>query len=326
MRAPRKRRVTRIRRGYRWIATARSGDVMRVAITGSTGLIGSALVAHFRSRGDSVTRVVRSYSGVAPQERVVVWNPEEGTIEREGLAGHDIIVHLAGEPIAGVWTPGRKSRIRRSRVLGTALIARTISELQAKPSLVLSGSAVGIYGTTGGAADESTAPGSGFLATVATEWEAETRPIQDAGIRVVHMRFANVLSARGGTLAALLPVFKLGLGARFGSGEQCWPWVALDEISTIVDHIISHVELAGAVNIAAPASNTNAEMTVALASAVRRPGLLAVPAFAARLAPGGMGDEILLGGRCVQPKKLLASGYRFRHTDLRETLERLVRS
>src|SRR4051812_5233062 len=230
---------------------------MRVAITGSTGLIGNALVDHFRRRGDSVTRVVRSYSGVAPQERVVVWNPEGGTIERDGLAGHDVVVHLAGEPIAGVWTPGRKARIRRSRVLGTSLLARTIAELDVKPAVVLSGSAVGIYGSRTGPVDESTAAGKGFLASVAAEWEAATRPMEDVGIRVAHLRFANVLSPQGGVLAALLPVFRLGLGARFGSGDQCWPWVALDEIGPIVDHIIQLPELAGPVNVAVPSNTTN---------------------------------------------------------------------
>lgn len=298
---------------------------MRIAITGSTGLIGSAIVENFRQNGDTVTRIVRSYAGIAPQERAVVWNPREGTIEAEGLRGHDAIIHLAGESIAGVWTPGRKSRILRSRVDGTTLLARTIASLDEKPAVLLSGSAMGFYGSTTQPADESAPQGEGFLADVVGKWEQATTPAEAAGVRVVHMRFANVLDREGGVLGPLLPLFRLGLGAKFGSGTQCWPWVAIGEIPAIVRHLIDHTELRGPVNVVAPQTTTNAELTTVLARVVHRPSILTVPAFAARLAPGGMGEEILLGGACLVPARLLASGYIFRFPDLETTLRSLIR-
>jgi uncharacterized protein len=298
---------------------------MRIAITGSTGLVGSALVEYFRARGDNVTRVVRSYAGVPPQERAVVWNPQGGTIEAEGLRGHDVVIHLAGESIAGVWTPGRKKRILRSRVDGTTLLARTLAGLADGPQLLVSASAMGYYGTRTGPTDETAPPGTGFLADVARQWEAATVTAEQAGIRVVHMRLANVLSPRGGALAALLPIFRLGLGARFGSGEQCWPWIALDDVAPAVHHLVQNPALAGGVNFVAPQRTTNAELTAALARAVHRPSVLAIPAFAARLAPGGMGEEMLLGGACMTPRKLLESGYVFRFPELIPALQAMLR-
>ncbi|MEO5511690.1 MAG: TIGR01777 family oxidoreductase [Longimicrobiales bacterium] len=299
---------------------------MRVAITGSTGLVGRALVRWFRDRGDSVTRVVRSYAGVPPHERAVVWNPAGQTIEAEGLEGHDVIIHLAGESIAGVWTTGRKRRIRASRVDGTRLLARTIASLGAKPAALFSASAMGYYGNSARAVDESSPPGTGFLADIAEEWERCTKEAANAGVRVVHMRFSNVLSADGGVLGALLPLFRLGLGATFGSGEQCWPWISIDDIGPAIGHLMQHPEIAGPVNFVSPEKTTNAQLTRAIARAVHRPSILAVPAFAARLAPGGMGDEILLGGACMKPRRLLDSGYGFLHPSLDPALKALLRA
>ncbi len=299
---------------------------MRMAITGSTGLVGTALVDTFRARGDSVTRIVRSYAGVPPSERAVVWNPREGTIEAEGLRGHDVVIHLAGESIAGVWTPGRKQRIVSSRIQGTTLLARTLADLDEKPAVLFSASAMGFYGDRSEDVDENSVAGDGFLADVAKQWEASTEAASKAGIRVVHMRLANVLSPKGGVLAALLPVFKLGLGAKFGSGEQCWPWLALDDIAPAIMHLIDHPEINGPVNFVAPDKTTNERFTDELARKVRRPSLFTVPAFAAKLAPGGMGQEILLGGACMVPGRLLGSGYRFRHPELAPALESMLRS
>lgn len=299
---------------------------MRIAITGSTGLVGHSLVTWFRERGDAVTRVVRSYNGVSPQERAVVWNPREGTIEADGLRDHDVIIHLAGESIAGVWTPGRKNRILRSRVDGTSLLSRTLASFDQPPSLLVSASAVGWYGTRAETVDETAKQGSGFLADVVAQWERATAAAEDAGIRVAHMRIGNVLSAEGGVLATLLPLFRLGLGAKFGSGDQCWPWIALTEIAPVVSHLIDQAGIAGPVNVVAPQRTTNAELTAALARAVHRPSILTVPAFAARLAPGGMGQEILLGGACVSPRKLLETGYSFRDPDLETALARVLRA
>jgi uncharacterized protein (TIGR01777 family) len=297
---------------------------MRIAITGSTGLVGTEIVRFFRSRGDHVTRIVRSYSGLPPNERAIVWNPREGTIEADGLRGHDVIIHLAGESIAGVWTPGRKRRIEASRVNGTTLLARTIAALPELPRVLLSASAMGFYGSRGGPVDETAGAGSGFLAGVARKWEESTAAAERSGVRVVHMRFGNVLSKDGGALAALLPVFKLGLGAKFGTGAQCWPWIALPEMGPAMLHLIEHEDIAGPVNFAAPEQTTNAQLTTTLAKAVGRPTLLTVPPFALRLAPGGMGEELLLGGACLVPRRLLETGYSFRYPSLAPALTALL--
>ena len=297
---------------------------MRIAITGSTGLVGSALVAFFRERGDHVTRIVRSYSGLPPNERAIVWNPREGTIEAEGLRGHDVIIHLAGESIAGVWTQGRKRRIEDSRVQGTTLLARTIAALPELPRVLLSASAMGFYGSRSGPVDETAKSGTGFLADVARKWEAATEPAARSGVRVVHMRFSNVLSPEGGVLGPLLPIFRLGLGAKFGSGNQCWPWIALPEIGPAALHVIQHEEIAGAVNFVAPEQTTNTAFTEAVAKAVGRPTVLSVPSFAAKLAPGGMGEELLLGGAWMVPRRLLESGYTFRYPSLGPALQALL--
>lgn len=321
--------ATDIRRESHWIAIADepfdAPPLMRIAITGSTGLIGRALVRHFRERGDTVTRIVRSHAGVQPQERVVVWNPREGTIEAEGLRGVDVVIHLAGESIAAVWTPWRKNRILRSRVDGTTLLSKSIAGLSDGPRVMLSGSAVGYYGERPQETDESAPAGEGFLAGVVGQWEASTAAAEDAGIRVLHMRLGNVLAAEGGALATLLPLFRLGLGAKFGNGEQCWPWVALEDVPFMASHLIDHTELRGPVNLVAPGKTTNAELTRALARAVHRPSILTVPAFAARMAPGGMGQELLLGGACAIPRKLLDTGYNFRQPELTAVLASIVR-
>ena len=296
---------------------------MRVAITGSTGLVGSALVTFFRARGDTVTRIVRSYSGVPPQERVIVWNPAGGTIEADGLRGHDVIIHLAGESIAGVWTPGRKERIRRSRIEGTTLLAKTIASLTEKPKVLLSASAMGFYGDSSKPVDETSSPGGGFLAEVALDWEAATKPAIDAGIHVAYMRFGNVLSPAGGALGAMLPVFRLGLGASFGSGDQCWPWIALDDVPSAAVHVIER-EIQGPVNFVAPDTVTNATFTATLARVVGRPSLFSVPSFAVKLAPGGMGQELLLGGACIKPRRLLDTGYTFRWPKLEPALRAML--
>ena len=297
---------------------------MRIAMTGSTGLVGSELVRFFRTRGDHVTRIVRSYSGLPPDERAVVWNPREGTIEADGLRGHDVIIHLAGESIAGVWTPGRKRRIEESRVLGTTLLARTIAALPELPRVLLSASAMGFYGSRAGPVDETAGAGDGFLADVARKWEESTGAAARSGVRVVHMRFGNVLSADGGVLGPLLPIFRLGLGAKFGSGDQCWPWIALPEIGPAILHLVRHEDVAGPVNFVAPEITSNAAFTDAVARAVGRPSILAMPAFAVRLAPGGMGEELLLTGACMVPRRLLESGYEFQFPALAPALQTLL--
>ena len=297
-------------------------ETMRFAITGSTGLVGTALTRYLRQAGHDVTRVVRSYSSLPQAERAVVWNPDEGVIDAQGLENHDVAIHLAGESIAGVWTPGKKRRIRESRVRGTTLLATTLARLTDRPSVLMAASAFDVYGDR--PADETLVEdsprGTGFLADVSAAWEDSTQPATEAGIRVVNMRFATILSPNGGMLGVLLPLYRLGLGAKIGDGRQYWPWIAIGDVPPAMMHIIDRPTITGPVNFAAPQAITNAEFTDTVAAVVGRPSFLSLPSFAARLAPGGMSQELLLRGARVLPKKLIDSGYEFRHPELREAL------
>lgn len=295
---------------------------MRFLITGSSGLIGTALRDELKRRGHDATRVVRGRAG----DGQVSWDIERGTIDTSGLEGHDVAVHLAGESIAGVWTREKKRRIRESREKGTRLFASALARLSSPPHSLLSMSGINIYGHRDFSEPitEASSQGRGFLADVVRSWEAGTEDAERAGIRVIHARAAPVLSDRGGSLAVQLPIFKLGLGATFGSGEQPWSWIALDDLVQAQLFAIDNAELRGPLNCAAPGAVTNAQATQAIANAVHRPAFLRIPAFAARLAPGGMADELLLGGARVVPEKLLDAGFEFRYPDLRGALRAIL--
>lgn len=295
---------------------------MRFAITGSTGLVGTALTRYLRQAGHDVTRVVRSYGGLSHSERAIIWHPDEGVIDAQGLENHDVVIHLAGESIAGVWTHGKKRRIRDSRVHGTTLLTTSLARLTDRPRVLMAASAFDIYGDrpANETLVEESARGTGFLADVIAAWEDATQPAADAGIRVVNMRFGNVLSPDGGMLGVLLPLYRLGLGTKIGDGRQYWPWIAIGEIAPAMMHVIDRPTLTGPVNFAAPEAVTNAEFTDTVAAVVGRPAFLTLPAFAARLAPGGMSQELLLRGARVAPKKLIDSGYEFKHPELRGAL------
>jgi len=299
---------------------------MRIAVSGSTGLIGSALVSELRNAGHTVTRLVRS-PVKSETERLVSWNPERGAVDAAALEGHDAVVHLAGEPIFGVWTSARKARIRDSRVRGTTLLARTLAGLTRPPEVLVSASAVGYYGDrpVDELLDEGAAKGDGFLADVSAAWEEATRPAQNAGIRVVNSRFGLVLSPKGGALHTMLPVFRAGLGGRVGNGRQIWSWISIDDVTGGLAHVIATPAVNGPVNFVAPQSVDNAEFTQTLGTVLGRPTIMAVPAFAARLVLGGMADELLLGGARVVPRKLLGSGYQFRHRALDSALRALLK-
>ena len=289
---------------------------MRIAVTGSTGLIGTALVAALRDGGHRVIRLVRQ-TPASPDE--IAWDPlaPTGGLAPGALDGLDAAVHLAGANVAGRrWTAAYKEEIRASRVRGTRALAGALAAAGAPPSVLLSGSAIGWYGDTGGReVDESSPAGSGFLPDVVREWEAAARPAEEAGIRVVTMRSGVVMSRRGGVLARMLPPFRLGLGARLGSGTQVMSWITLADYAAIVSFLLAHPEIAGPVNLTTPHPVTNADFTAALAAAVHRPGLLFLPGQALKLALGEVTSDLLASAR-VMPRRLEAAGYQFRFPDL----------
>lgn len=293
---------------------------MRVAVTGSSGLIGTALVRKLARRGDEVIRLVRPGSR-APG---IAWDPATGQIDRHGLEGLDAVVHLAGESIAGFWSVTRKRRIMDSRVQGTSLLATTLGSLAKKPSVLVSASAIGYYGNRPPAqeVDETGDKGAGFLADVVQAWETAAEPGRQAGIRVVHPRLGLVLAKGGGALKFALPAFYAGLGGRLGSGTQIWSWVALSDVADSILHLIDH-PVHGPANVTAPNPVSNAEFTRVLARVMHRPAILPVPEAALRLG-GQMVEELILSGARVVPSKLLESGYRFRYPELRPALQAVL--
>ena len=296
---------------------------MKILVSGSTGLVGSALVPFLSTGGHEVIRLVRGRP--QPGEAAVPWDPQAGTIEAAGLEGLDAVVHLAGENVAGRWTAAKKARIRSSRVAGTRLLAEALAGLKRPPRTLVCASAIGYYGDRGDEVlREETPSGAGFLAEVCREWEAAARPAAEKGLRVVHLRIGVVLSPAGGALARMLTPFKLGLGGRIGAGSQFMSWIAIDDLTGAVHHALTTESLRGPVNAVAPRPVTNREFTKTLGRVLGRPTLFPMPAFAARLAFGEMADELLLASARVEPAKLVTSGYRFRAPELEGALRRLL--
>lgn len=295
-----------------------------VLVTGSHGLVGSALLPVLAARGDRIVRLVRAASVSTAGE--AAWDPAAGTIDAGRLDGVDAVIHLAGESIsAGRWTAARKARIRESRVRGTRLLAETLARLPRPPHVFLAASATGYYGDRGEEwLREDSLPGTGFLAEVCREWEGAAEPARRAGIRVVWMRFGVILSPAGGMLARLLPVFRLGLGGRLGSGQQYLSWIAIDDLAGAVLHLLAAEGTKGPVNLVAPGPVTNAEFTRALGRVLSRPTLFPVPAVVLRAAFGEMADDALLASARVEPARLTASGYRFRFSDVGAALRHLL--
>lgn len=306
----------RVHAQYKW------KGVMHVAITGSSGLVGSELIPFLTTGGHQVTRIVRGN----PKPGEVEWHPSKQNFDPAQLAGVDAVVHLAGENIAGGrWNEERKQRIRQSRVEGTRLLCEGLARMETPPRVLVSASAVGIYGDRGAELlDESNSPGDGFLAEVAEQWEQATQAAVDAGIRVVNLRFGMILSPKGGALGTMLTPFKLGVGGVVGSGKQYWSWIALDDVVTAVHQSLMNESLSGPVNAVAPNAVTNKEFTKTLGRVLGRPTILPVPKFAARIAMGEMADELLLASARVEPKCLLESGFEFRHPKLEEALRHLL--
>jgi len=292
---------------------------MDVVVTGSRGLIGTALGTALRRAGHRLVPMVRSQ----PAGDEIGWDPEHGRIDAGGLEGVGAVVHLAGEGIgAKRWDDAQKARIKESRVRGTALLAETLAKLNRRPKVLLSGSAVGIYGDRGDdVLTESSRPGEGFLAEVCVDWEAAAAPAKDAGIRVCHLRTGIVLSATGGALAKMLKPFRLGVGGRLGSGRQWMSWISIDDEAGAIVHLLDDAAPAGAVNLTAPNPVTNADFTAALGRALRRPAVLPVPAIALKAALGGeMAHELLLDSQRALPTRLLDSGYTFVHPEVGDAL------
>jgi len=255
-----------------------------------------------------------------------LWDPERGEIDAAALEGLDAVVHLAGENIAsGRWTAEKRRRIRESRVAGTKLLVRALAGLDRPPAVLVCASAVGFYGDCGARIVDETAPcGAGFLAGLCRDWEEAASAASEAGIRVVRLRIGLVLSAAGGALKKMLPLFRLGLGGRIGHGRQSMSWIALDDLVSLILHCIDEESLAGPVNAVAPGAVTNREFTAALARVLRRPALLPAPAFLLRLALGGMAEELLLSSTRAVPAKALASGFTFRHPAVEEALRAVL--
>jgi uncharacterized protein (TIGR01777 family) len=295
---------------------------MDVVVSGASGMIGSALVAALSAAGHRPIELVRR----AKPGDTLRWDPEAGTIDRDGLEGVDAVVHLAGEGIATHrWSEAQKRRILESRTMGTSLVASTLAGLQRPPKVLVSASAVGYYGERGDVPlTESDPPGRSFLSEVVVAWEAAAQPAADAGIRVSHPRTGIVLSPDEGALAKMLPLFKLGAGGRFGNGRQYMSWISLhDEVQALI-WLLDH-DLPGPVNLTGPQPVTNAEFARALGEVLHRPSVLPVPSFGPKLVVGReLATELLFTSTRAVPRKLLDSGFAFAHADVTSALRAVL--
>lgn len=288
---------------------------MKIAVTGSTGLIGTALVTRLHQAGHDVLRLVR-HAPRRPDE--VAWDPQAGTIDVARLAGVEAAVHLAGAGVGDKrWTDEYKRVIRDSRVLGTRTLVAALTSLDPRPAVLVSGSAVGFYGDRGDEELTEESPGGqGFLADVVRAWEAETAPAAAAGIRVAMIRSGLVMSPSGGAFGRILPLVKLGLGGPLGDGRQWWPWITLEDEVGAIEFLLTH-DVSGPVNLSAPAPARQRDVVKALAAAAHRPSLLPAPRFGLRIVLGEFADDVLASQREL-PRKLEAAGYVFRHPTLEE--------
>ncbi|MGQ4483690.1 TIGR01777 family oxidoreductase [Streptomyces sp. SAS_276] len=281
----------------------------RIAVTGASGLIGSALVRSLTADGHEVVRLVRRAARSAAE---VCWDPEGQYVDAAGLDGCDAVVNLAGAGIGDHrWSDEYKKQVRDSRVLGTAALAEAVATLDRPPRVWVNGSAIGFYGETGDrAVDEDAPPGDGFLPSLCVEWEEATAPVREAGIRTAFARTGLVVAREGGAWAKLFPLYKAGLGGHFGNGRQYWSFIALHDEVAAIRHLIDTEGLSGPFNLTAPNPLTNREISAAMGRVLRRPSLFAVPAPALKLALGEMSGEVL-GSQRVLPKRLLESGFTF---------------
>jgi uncharacterized protein (TIGR01777 family) len=295
---------------------------MRVALTGSSGLVGTALRHLLTTGGHDVLRIVRR----SPRnEDEIEWDPQSGIERIDALEGVDAVVHLAGESIAERWNDEKRRRIRHSRVQGTRSLCNALAQLHSPPRVLVSASAIGYYGNRADEVlTEESAPGRMFLSDVCQQWEAACDGAREAGIRVVHPRFGMVLSPRGGALAKMLTPFRLGAGGAVGRGDQYWSWVSLDDAISAVHHALMSEQITGPVNFVAPTPATSRSFAHTLGRVLSRPAITPLPAAAARLALGSMADELLLASARVQPTVLLDNEYEFRDAQLEPALRRML--
>lgn len=297
---------------------------MRIVISGSSGLIGTALVSRLTAGGHEVVRLVRP--GAAAGPGTAPWDPAAGTLDPAVLDGADAVINLSGAGIGDHrWTDAYRRELVESRISTTGLLARTMAAAERKPAAFLSGSAIGVYGDRGDEVlDETSPPGEGFLADLCVRWEAAAEPAAAAGVRTVLLRTGIVLTPAGGALKKQLPLFKFGLGGRFGTGRQWQSWISLDDELGAIEHLLAS-DLAGPVNLTAPEPVTNRTFTSTLASVLSRPAVLPIPSFGPKLLLGGeLAEALLFTGQRVVPTKLAASGYRFAHPGLEAALRAIL--
>jgi len=297
---------------------------MKILVSGSHGLVGTALVRSLTGDGHEVIRLVRGEHALGSPE--VGWQPQQGRIDVEHLEGIHAVVHLAGENIAsGRWSAEKKKAIRESRVKGTALLSNALAQLSRPPSVFLSASAIGYYGDRGDESlTEKSAPGKDFLSSVCVEWEAATRPAVEKGIRTIYTRFGIILDPNEGALGKMLPPFRMGVGGRVGDGKQWMSWIALDDVVNGLKFLIEDELVQGPVNFVAPEPVRNTEFTATLGRILKRPTFFPIPAFGARLAFGEMADALLLSSQKVEPSVLEDKGFMFTWPTLEPALRHLI--
>lgn len=297
---------------------------MKILISGSHGLVGSALITSLELKEHDSYRLVRRPPRAESAE--IEWSPDRYSIAMARLEGFDAVVHLAGESIAGGrWTEEKKRRIRESRVQGTKLLSESFVQLSQPPKTFISASAIGYYGDRDDEVlTESSAPGNDFLAKVGVEWEKATEAAAQKGIRVVILRFGIILDSKGGALAKMLPPFRMGVGGKIGTGKQWMSWIALDDVIGVINLVLANDSLAGPINVVAQNPVRNAEFTKTLGKVLSRPTFFPVPAFGARLAFGEMADALLLSSQRVEPTRLKEAGYTFQFPELEGALRHVL--
>jgi uncharacterized protein (TIGR01777 family) len=297
---------------------------MKIAISGSHGLVGGYVRNKLKGEGHDVVRIIRKRRGDRAPD--IYMSLRDESIDVRKLEGNQAVIHLAGAPIVDKrWTKERKQLIYDSRINGTRILCESIARMKRRPKILLCASAIGYYGDRGDEIlDEESGSGDGFLAEVCRDWEAAVQPAVDAGLRVVNMRFGVVLSTEGGALEKMIPVFRRGFGGKLGTGNQYMSWISLQDVYYVMSDLLHDVSLSGPVNMVSPGPVTNRAFTQALGAAVRRPTLFNTPAAILRIALGEMADEALLASHKVIPKRLINAGYEFRFMDIDKTLDHLV--